>query len=152
MNLQAEATQSETASPPSPAPFAIRDGVATDIPFVFRSWLTSYRRSSFARGIRDRIYFANEHKAIERILRSCSIRVACINEDPEIILGYVVLGPSIVHYAFTKPAFRRMHILTRLLPDGDLEYTHRTEDSDRVLARLPRLTYNPYLALGGRDG
>jgi hypothetical protein len=154
----------DASTPPEPASsrpiatadqFGIREGLPADIPFVFRAWLTSYRRSPFARGIRDRVYFAHQHRLIEAILKRGRVRVAHTLEDSDTILGFLVLSttPNALHYAFTKPAFRRMHIMTALIPPGEWTYSHRTDDSDRCIAKLPLLTYNPYQAFGGlRDG
>jgi hypothetical protein len=132
-------------------PFGIRDGLPADVPFIFRSWLTSYRRSEFARRVRDRVYFAHEHRLIEAILRRGQVRVAHVLEDPDTIIGFLVLhqAPRVLHYAFVKPAFRRARVLTALLPEGEWEYSHRTDDSDRVIGKMPQLTYNPFSAFGG---
>ena len=128
--------------------FGIRDGLASDVPFIFRSWITSYRRSDFAKGIRDRVYFAHQHQAIAAILRRGKVRVAHVIGDPDTIIGYLVLEdePPVLHYAFVKSPFRRAHVLTTLLPPGEWFYSHRSDDSDRCLGKMPQLTFNPYLA------
>ena len=131
--------------------FGIRELVGSDVPFIFRSWITSYRRSAFAKGIRDRVYFAHQHRLIEAILRRGRVRVAYVLNDPDTIIGYLVLTeePNVLHYAFVKSPFRREHVLTSLIPEGDWFYSHRSDDSDRIIGRFPQLTFNPYIAFGG---
>jgi hypothetical protein len=144
-------TQPESQTPtPPPHPqletlCSLRDGIDSDIPYVFHSWLTTYRFSPFARNVRDRNYFRHEHRLIEIALRSGRFRVAHPLEDPLTIVGYAVWSPqkACLHYAVVKHPFRRCGVFRALVPP-DLEYySHRTEDFARVAPHFPALAYNP---------
>lgn len=45
------------------------------------------------------------------------VRVCCLREDPDVILGYAICeGDHILHYVHVKEAWRKFGIATSLLP------------------------------------
>lgn len=129
----------------------IRDAGQDDLPFIFATWLRSYRHSSqFAKKISNDVYFAYHHAAIERILsRGGAVKIASMIGDPNVILGYAVVemqeGKTVAHYVYVKKAFRKMGIASRLYKpeNGDL-FTHLTDDITWALVKYEGLIYNPY--------
>jgi hypothetical protein len=74
------------------------------------------------------------------------VRVACLPDAPDVILGYLVREGHIVHWAYVKKPFRRLGIL-RALAAGvppDFLYTHRTIDAEPIVRRFPQSSYDPY--------
>ena len=133
----------------------IRAAQSEDIPFIFSTWLKSYKHSSyFAKRIRYDIFFDNHHSIIERIIAkpTCRALVACLDDDPSVILGYIVFETTKVptfHYIFIKKAFREMQISKMFLLDEKIDpdscqFTHWTFDLDKVLKKYPNMIYNPY--------
>ena len=90
-----------------------------DHPFLYNSWLKSYRFSLFAERITNTIYFEDHHKLIEKILNNSKILIACNPSDPSQLYGYVVAGEDdgilIVHFLYVKHTFRNMGIGKTLL-------------------------------------
>lgn len=126
-------------------------------PFLFSSWLNSYRRrSSFARRITDKVFFSRHHAVIERILQrpSTTVLVATPVGEPDTFLGYLIveraLGMTILHFAYVKDAWRRMGVMKALVAAAGIDpnacvFTHRTYDLEWIERKFPALVYDPYL-------
>ena len=130
--------------------FTIVDGIGTARNLVFATWLKSYQTSSIhAKGIPKDLFFAEHHRLIERIFeRDPVVRLAVLPDDHDVVLGWVVGTPGIVHYVYVKPSFRRYGIARALLkPFGDkFTYTHATYVLRDLYPRLDGCVYNPYEA------
>lgn len=133
---------------------AVRFAAPADLPFIFSTWLKSYRRSPAVQGVPDKAYYAGEHALINRLILRPNTRVlvATPSDAPDIILGYAVLelpsapqGATCVHYVYVKQAFRQMGIASQLLrdlPQGSA-YSHYTKACQWLFKGD---TFNPYLA------
>ena len=125
-----------------------------DYPFLYNSWLKSYRFSLFAERITNTIYFEDHHKLIEKILNNSKILIACNPSDPSQLYGYIVAGEEegglVVHFLYVKHTFRNMGIGKTLLDavghssDTASVYTHHTRMADK-LASKHNFVYHPYL-------
>lgn len=128
----------------------IRPYKIEDKDFVFSTWLRSYRHASkFAKKISNAVYYKWHPQVIERILtRGGQIYVAHLENDPDVILGYVCLETQdklVVHYLYVKKAFRNMGVAKMLFtPEGGDIFTHWTADMDWAVKRFPSLVYDPY--------
>ena len=121
---------------------SIREYERGDVPFIFNSWLKSYRGSPVVRSVPNTIYYAEHHEVISGILASANLElwVACDEGNPNTILGYVV-GESredctLIHWVYAKQPVRMQGLAKTLLGkvlDGEsktLYYTHHTKISD----------------------
>lgn len=90
-----------------------------DLHFVLNSWMRSFRL--YHAYTPDKIYYASMQTMIQQIMQRPSARcvVACDATRPEFIFGFVVADvpqssdiyePLVVHYAFTKLAYRTLGI------------------------------------------
>ena len=126
----------------------IRDAHPEDINFIYATWLRSYRTgSSIGRQSRNTIYYREYNKVIDQILNSSTIKIACLDEDELIILGYAVFDRENIHYIFVKEAFRRLGIAKRLVESSLIlpeTCTHSTYLAEAVIEKF-KLTYNPFL-------
>jgi hypothetical protein len=127
-----------------------------DLPFIYSSWLKSYKfSSSFARGISDKIFYERHHVVIERILNATTTSVFLATHKTEgCFIGYLVVQEvpdlSIIHFAYTKGAFRNKGVMTALIDawgknPNSASYTHRTFDAKFLTKRYPLMVYDPYL-------
>lgn len=134
----------------------IRLAYVEDIPFIFATWLRSYRHSSnFARKISNDIFYKRHHMVIDLILKrtGSTVLVAHPIGEPDVILGYLVSETQnidalpVVHYTYVKRSFRQMGIAKALwkgLEDTPVIATHYTVDMDWLSKKHPKIMYDPY--------
>lgn len=144
---------------PSNEQVTVRPGVVEDVPFIFNSWLKSFRDAPVVQGIPNVIYYKEHHDVIERILSGAGLQVlvVCNKEHPDQIYSYLVgtLGAaeSTIHWVYTKHPFRRMGMadellkaFTTMVPVGSsMMYSHRTPAVNATIASR-NMIYNPYKA------
>lgn len=126
---------------------AIRDALQEDINFIYATWLRSYRSgSSIGRQARNTVYYREYNKVIDHLLNSSTIKVACLDDDPLIILGYAVFDRDNIHYIFVKEAFRRLGIARRLVESSLIlpeTCTHTTFIADKIIDKF-KIEFNPF--------
>ncbi len=131
----------------------VRQAILDDLPFIFSTWLRSYRHSSqFAKKISNTTFFTWHHRAIERFIeRGGRVLIAHAVGEPDVILGYLCAESdnSIIQYVYVKKAFRKMGIAKELFKNSGInnnaQFTHWTLDTSWIIKKLTELTYNPYL-------
>lgn len=128
----------------------VRVAKLEDLPFIYSTWLRSYRHASqFARKIKNEVFYDMHHKVIDRfIARGGEVYVAHPKGEPDVILGYLCMDTTapIAQYIYVKKPFRKMGIAKELIKDKDIKmFTHWTSDTDWISKKLPELIYNPYL-------
>lgn len=132
-------------------PWTIRPAVESDIPFIYSTWLRSYRLDSAIGSTCKKSVFFNGYNAIlDAILSNpnavCSVAVS--PENSNVIYGYAVYESNAIHYCFVKEAFRRWGIAKSLLQAQAPHlryYTHRTFSLVPLMSKIDRLDYNPFL-------
>jgi GNAT superfamily N-acetyltransferase len=137
-------------------PVRIRKATEADVAFIFSSWLKSMRNSGYSYGVPNVTFYAEHHKVLERLLKSCEVYVACDEANVADIYGYIcaerVDGFFVMHFAYVKHTYRRLGIGTMLLNAFQHDastaalYTHMTKIG-RLLEAKYNLVYNPYIAL-----
>lgn len=136
----------------------IRTATEADVPFIFSTWLRSYRDSLFAANISTTVYYAEHHKVVERLLKTSDVYIACASDDIAELYGYIcaqkVDGILVLHYCYVKHSYRHLGIGAQLLnaleydPSKASIYTHMTKVA-RSLATKYSFIHSPYLALTG---
>lgn len=91
----------------------------------------------------------NYHKVAEALTVSpkITIKVACLPEDPDVILGYSILSADFqtVHFVYVKSAWRNKGIARSLLPQYPTTITHLTKLGKSLMHKFPSATFNPFL-------
>jgi Acetyltransferase (GNAT) family len=135
--------------------FMVREPVDDDLPYLFSTYLECLRKESAQHGqIPGHIFFPNQRRVFEGILRHGRVLVACLDEGPAAIVGWLSyiedpLNPAL-HFVYTKHPFRRMGVATTLLEAAGLrgnaiQHSHSTV-MFKALAKLFKCThFNPYL-------
>lgn len=131
----------------------LRGAKIEDLPFIYSTWLRSYRYASqFAKKISNSVFYEWHHKVIDRFIeRGGKIFIAHAPGEPEVILGYLCLEGdlSTIQYIYVKKAFRKMGIAKELFNTTGASsakgFTHWTLDTNWIIKKLDTLTYNPYL-------
>lgn len=135
-------------------PIQLRKPHKEDVPFIFSSWLHSYRSSLHTKNVVNTVYFGEHHDLLERIMNRSEAVIACNADDPNQIFGYIVYeridNALVVHYIYVKQSFRKLGIGKTLLQStgwqkGDaFIFTHDTYISAK-LAMKYRAMFNPYV-------
>lgn len=126
-----------------------------ELPLVFSSWLRSFRKSRLAGEMTDTAYFAGHHRLIEQILSRPTSEVACATpeDDSETIVAWVCHERTavghVIHYAYTKQAFRQLGIQRRLWQWVGLDIdtaiaSHMTDAGRAIKNKHPELLYSVY--------
>lgn len=118
-----------------------------DRPFIMATWLKGLKfGNSWYRLIDDKIYFKVYHDVIERIITKPGVvvRVACLKEDPDVILGYSVWEADKLHWVQIKKAWRKVGIAKSLVPPTITTVTHLT-DVGKSIFLVKRLIFNPFI-------
>lgn len=131
--------------------WVIRPANESDINFIYSTWIKSFRTGSglgLASG--KYVYFTLYQFMIDQILhrKECEATVAADPSDPLVIYGYIVHEPGVLHYAFTKEAFRRLGVAKALYREcfDTLDppvITHETVSGSTVTQSHPELLYKP---------
>ncbi len=135
--------------------FITRPGRETDHPFIFSSFLKSYRSAMNKDLVGDGVFFRVMHKQLERLLGRDRLIVAVVDGDEDEILGWALGGDAKLHYVYTKKSFRGKGVATRLI-EGLVKakaiwYTFHGPGAEGFIcaleARRPwRLRYSPRAA------
>lgn len=130
---------------------SIRDALPTDVNFIFATWLRGlYYGNEWFREIPDRTFYETYHKVLQAILSrgETKVRVACLREDPDVVLAYAVLEKKNtghkLHWAHTKQAWRKLGLAHDLIPLDVNEVTHLTEVG-RSIKRRKEWVFNPFI-------
>lgn len=126
---------------------AVRDGVDGDRNFILATWLKGLRYGNdWFEAIDSRIYFEFYHKVIEAILArpDTVVKVACLADDGDVILGYSISTGDILHWTFCKKEWRSIGIAKSLVPPTTHTVTHLTSLGRSIMRKHPTLKFNPF--------
>lgn len=127
--------------------YEIRDYKEADKAFIMATWLRGlYYGDSWFSMIPKRIFMENYKKVLEAILTRSTVKVACLIEDKDEILGYSVLSNdfSIIHWCFVKSLFRGKGIGRSLVPQFPSSVSHLTALGKDLLKKFPDCVFNPF--------
>lgn len=122
----------------------------TDLHFVYRSWVNSYRDSEWAGCLPQHLSYPVYSAAITQLLkRGMRITMAVNPDDRDQILGFIAFEPGLLHYVFVKSIFRRQGVATSLMACANFDRsagpvlgTFRTHDA----RHLGAIVFKPHLA------
>lgn len=140
-------------------PVRLRMAVDGDVSYIIKTWRETYAKdSAWSKNMPRQIYHSHHRKLIERLLETTHTLVACNDEDPTHLVGFVsyerVESHLVIHFIFTRYELRNFGIARKLLegiggqPDGAMIATHWTWVCDRLPDHYRlNLVYNPYLLM-----
>jgi len=104
----------------SELPIAIRMATNEDYGYILKTWSIDFHKTFPTTFIPNSIYVPHQTKIINNILAVSHVEVACIDDEPDTICGYLISQPIntdnvIIHWGQTKGIFRRMGIMKELL-------------------------------------
>jgi hypothetical protein len=112
----------------------LRDKTASDEPFIYASWSNNQWYASNKPNNVKKAWFAEKHKEIKKALEQYQIAVACLDEDPSFIVGYVVIKDNHLEWIYTKKDFRAQKVEELLFsqlkkPKGE-EHARKTSNTE----------------------
>lgn len=130
----------------------LRQATSDDIPFIYATWLNSYRYDSdLGKGCRNSVFFTEYREVIDRLLNKEDVKVlvACSTDDSTVVYGYLVYEPLTIHYSFVKEAFRKLQIAKMLVKEGlgdrgQTVITHKTSQVEPILRTHQEFVFNPF--------
>jgi hypothetical protein len=129
--------------------YDIRPAISSDMSFIMATFLRGlYYGNSYFRQIPKDIFMAAYKRVAEAAWTSPNIRirVACLKEDSDVILGYSVCSSDekAIIWMFVKTAWRKQGIGRSLLPHSPIYATHLTETGKMLMNKMPGLAFNPF--------
>lgn len=129
--------------------YAIRDSVDADTSFIMATFLRGlYYGDSWFSLIPKDIFMQNYKTIANALILSPNvvIKIACLKEDPNVILGYSILSADsqVVHWTFVKSAWRKQGIAKALVPQYPVFITHLSDLGRKLMSKYPTTKFNPF--------
>ena len=129
---------------------SVRPYKLEDKAFVIATWLRGYYYGEKAIGEIDKAAFMEAYnKRLNSLIDTnrMNIQVVCLKDDPEVILAYAALNHenTIIHWVFSKAAWRKVGLAKRLIPVTIDTVTHLTQIGRSILKKHGNIKYNPFL-------
>jgi hypothetical protein len=125
----------------------IREIMPDDTNFIYASWLRGlYYGDSWLSDVPKSVFMDHYHKVIAFILSkpTTTVKVACLKDDPSVILGYAVMSDVAVHWIFVKKNWRGIRLAKDLIPSHLNTATHSTKVGMAIIKHKGWI-YNPFL-------
>ena len=124
----------------------VRDANPDDKSFIFATWLRGLRYGNeFFAAIHKATYFRNYHAILEKLLTSgVTIKVACLKEDPSVILAYSVFKGPRLDWVFVKAAWRGIGLAKSIIPPTIEKVSHLTKVGRSILVKYPHVVFDPF--------
>lgn len=127
----------------------VRDKITEDQKFIHNTWLIAlYHGNDWFKEIDFNVFNSNYEKVINGIIAkpSVQIKIACLKEQPDVILAYAVYEGDILHWAYCKEAWRGIGIAKDLIPLKDITTVTHLSKIGRAIRKYnyPHLKFNPF--------
>lgn len=125
----------------------LRTATYDDLPFIYSTWLKGlYHGNSLYRKIDQGVFYEKYHQVLEALLNRSNVRLVCLADEPDVILGYCVHSDRVLHWVFVKKAWRGKGIAKTLIPDNTTTVSHLTKSGESIMKKKkPEWKFNPFL-------
>lgn len=105
-----------------------------------------YYGDSWFSEIKKSVFMTTYHGVGEAMLSTpgMTVKVACLRDEPDAILGYCIYSKHILNYIFIKRAWRNIGLATMLLPAGITQVSHLTK-TGLAITRKKNWDFNPFV-------
>lgn len=128
--------------------YDIRDARESDLSFIMATFLRGlYHGDSWFSLIERPIFMTNYKPAAEAIVAKSVIKVACLKEDQDVIIGYSILSQDfqVITWTYVKKDWRNKGIARSLVPKYPVSVSHLTEVGKKLLSKFDsKPTFNPF--------
>jgi GNAT superfamily N-acetyltransferase len=112
--------------------FKIREAKVEDIPYIYDSFLMSFKGSPGVEHMASEDYFPAMRATFTKLLEDAVVEVACAEDDPETILGWAAYHDHTLLYVAVKKAVRGHGIAKALVPPFIREYAFHSKQVRKV--------------------
>lgn len=127
----------------------LRDYVPDDKNLIMASWIQGlYYGDTWFSEIPKAVFMAQYHRVLEHIVEhpDTSIKIACLKEDPDVILGYAIWQGTTLHWVFVRNKWRKIGLAKDLVPTAPAAVTHLSNVGLSLMKRhFPKTVFNPFL-------
>jgi GNAT superfamily N-acetyltransferase len=121
----------------------LRQGTEADKALIYATWLRStYYGTPYFKLIEKNTFFDNYKKIVEQRLINSSVLVCCLEEDPDVVLGYSLFTNNVLHWVYVKRAWRGLGIAKMLVPSTCDTATSLTKIGK--VCNKGKLVFNPF--------
>lgn len=116
--------------------------------FIYSHWLHTARYGNpVYKRIPSLIYYNTYEKYVATLLDKTRVRLAVLDEDKDVLLGFACYEMSILHYVFVLRDQRGQGIGRKLASVAGLEiYTHYTKSGEQIVKKkMLKLMFNPFM-------
>lgn len=129
--------------------YDVRDAVSNDTNLIMATFLRGlYYGDSWFSTIPKDVFMENYRKIIEGLINhpKVVVKVACLKEDRDVILGYSILSVDYQHviWVHVKRVWRLKGIARSLTPSHPTSVTHLTALGKTLLPKLNGAIFNPF--------
>lgn len=129
--------------------FIVRDFDHDDRNFIMSTMLKSlyYGDSWFTRILKN-IFMTNYHRLLQNIFtnKKVTIKVACLSDAKDVILGYAIYRDQILDYVYVKQDWRKIGIAKTLIPTNISQCSHLTKVGEAIIkSKASHIVYNPFV-------
>lgn len=127
--------------------YEIRDYKKEDHAFIMSTFLRGlYYGNEFFKIMPKNLFMAYYKLIGEALISKSQVKVACLKDDKDVILGYSILSQdfNVVHWVFIKSAFRKQGISKSLLPTRPMQFSHFTTMGLEYAKRFENFVFNPF--------
>lgn len=117
---------------------------------VYAEWMRSLRfGNDYMKMIETNVYYTTYRAYITKLLDhpESQVRLAVLEEDPDIVLGFSVHRTGILDYVFVQREMRKAGIAKKLVPVGIDTITHITKSALAIMGKNYTkwpYTFNPF--------
>lgn len=114
----------------------------SDLNFIYQTWLNSVCHGNAILEFLSPDFLKRKfHQVIDQIIKdkATEIKIACLKDDHETIVGFSIFTYSVLHYVFVRPKWRRIKIATRLLPAFNTVTTTTDLGRDILKEKYPHI-------------
>ncbi len=125
----------------------IRDYTPDDRNFILATFLRGlFHGGFFWNEMPKPVFMLNYHAVLDKLLPNSKIRLACDKTDPSVIYSYVITNKdeTVLHWAFTKAAWRNIGLAKSLTPVSIESVSHLTNQGRSILRKYPTLIFDPF--------
>lgn len=129
--------------------YDVRDAIPSDKNFILATFLRGlYYGDSWWSSVPKNIFMDNYKRVATAIIQNPKtiIKVACLKEDPNVILGYSILSADYqtLDWVYVKSAWRNKGIATSLTPALISNITHLSTLGKTLMPKLLFAVFNPF--------